>query len=114
MLQIAFGPKLPVTSAARERSAKRAEAPQSVMAKKPPPWDQPTLFPLNPTDSPTPEKPVNSTTNGDDHAVQDHSSRTSERTDGAARAATPDPQALADDGNLRTRTEGQPRNLDGD
>src|SRR5580693_8244818 len=85
------------------------------MPRKPPAWDQPTLFPFNPDDSPKPPKPLNSTPKvGDDDATQDHSPRTSEGTDAVARAAAPDTQTLADAGNLRQGTEGQPRKLDGD
>src|SRR5271156_5075227 len=84
------------------------------MRKKPPSWDQPTLFPLNPKDSAKPQNPVNSVTTGDDHAVQNHSSRTTQGTEGTPRAATPDPQAPADDGDLRSRTESPPRALEGD
>src|SRR6266545_1807047 len=84
------------------------------MPRKPPPGDQPTLFPLDPDDSPEPEKPLNSPSNGDHHAVQDHSPRNAERTDGAARTATADPPPHADNGDLREGTEGQPRDLEGD
>jgi hypothetical protein len=84
------------------------------MPRKPPSWDQPTLFPFNPDDSPKPPKPLNSSTNGDNDAVQDHSPRTSEGTDAVARAAAADTQARADAGNLRQGTQGQPRKLDGD
>ncbi len=87
------------------------------MRKRPPSWDQPTLFPIPSADStePThPTHPENSKSNGDDHAVQDHSSRTSERTDGVARTASADAQAPADIGNLLTRTEGESRDLEED
>src|SRR4051794_29905085 len=84
------------------------------MPKKPPSWDQPTLFPFNADDRPKAPNPVNSPPKGDHHAVQDHSPRTSQRTDGVARATTADAPAPPNPGNLRARTEGQPRDLERD
>src|SRR6516225_2425849 len=84
------------------------------MPKKPPTWDQPTLFPLNPNDVIKPEKAVSSTNNGDDHAIQNDRARNAEGPEGTPRAAPPDPQANADDGAVRPRTEGEPRAVEGD
>src|SRR5580692_4055605 len=77
------------------------------MRKRPP--DQPSLF----DDSPEPPNPV-IIPQGDHHAVQDHSPRTTPGTDGATRTVTPHPPTPADNGDLRSRTEGQPRDVEGD
>src|SRR5271166_5965895 len=76
------------------------------MRKKPPSGDQPSLFSTNFDDSIEQPKPVSYSTEGDTHAVQDHSSRTPATTNGFARAATEDTQAPADTGDLRQGAEG--------
>src|SRR5579872_1268338 len=83
------------------------------MPKRPPDWRQSTLFPFNNDDSPTPVNPVTSTIDGDDHALQDDSSRTPAATDGVARATAADTPAETDARNLRQGTEGAPRSLEG-
>src|SRR6185312_4745118 len=80
------------------------------MPKKPPPPHQPSLF----GDSLEPPNPVSSPHEGDNHAIQDHSPRTLEGPEGPARTAAADAQAPADPGNLLARTEGQPRDVEGD
>src|SRR5579872_5036840 len=83
------------------------------MPKKPPSWDQPTLFPLQFDNSHEPKNDVTSPVKGDDDAVHDHSSRTPATTDGVARATAADAPAPADDRSLRQGTEGQPRRVEG-
>src|SRR5438132_1520470 len=91
------------------------------MARKPPDWHQPSLFAPDPAtnagqappNTPEPEDKSYSKPEGDQHAVQDHSPRTPATTDGASRTATPDAQAPADTGDLRSRAEDQPRSLEG-
>jgi hypothetical protein len=70
------------------------------MRRKPPTWDQPTLFPIKYTDSPEPANPVISTIEGDDNALQDNRSRTLAGADGVARTTAADAPASADTGNL--------------
>src|SRR6185503_12615744 len=83
------------------------------MPKRPPDWRQPTLFPFNNDDSPKPANPVSSPSEGDDHAVQNHSSRTPAIPDGAARATAADTPAETHARNLREGTEGESRSLEG-
>src|SRR5579863_802855 len=83
------------------------------MPKPPPDRRQSTLFPFDNDDSPTPVNSVTSTIEGDDHALQDDSSRTPAATDGTARATAADTQAETDARNLRQGTQGEPRSLEG-
>ena len=83
------------------------------MKKKPPFWRQPTLFPLNPVDSPEPQKPICYPTEGDTHAIQDHRSGTAETANGVLQPAKDHPTVASDDGGLRPATEGPPRSLEG-
>src|SRR3984957_3728190 len=70
------------------------------MARKPPDWRQPTLFPPDPDLKPEPKD--NATpTEGDDHAVQDHRFRTPAGT-----------QAPDDNGTPRQGAEDQPRGVE--
>src|SRR5438132_1008326 len=82
------------------------------MAKKPPDWRQPSLFPLDPDDAPEPQDYATHQPNGDRYAVQNDSPRTLEGTDGVARTAPQGAQAPDDDGTLRQGAEGQPRSLE--
>src|SRR5438132_1001255 len=106
------------------------------MARKPPDWRQPSLFPLDagsspgqapatglssakaedagqaPDNPPEPQDPSTLSTEGEHYAIQDLSPRTFEGTDAAARAATHGAQAPADDGALRQGVEDQPRSLE--
>src|SRR6266568_5462975 len=100
------------------------------MARKPPDWRQPSLFPPDPAtglssakagdagqapaNTPEPQDHSTSHLEGDHHAVQDPSPRTSEGTDGSTRTVSADAEAPADPGNLRPGTEDQPRSLEGD
>src|SRR5947209_18065605 len=81
------------------------------MARKPPDWHQPTLFPdpdnTEPQDQSLPEK------EGDTHAIQDHRSRTAATEAGDARPAPEGPQAANDNGAIRARAEDQPRSVEG-
>src|ERR1700692_255950 len=91
------------------------------MARKPPDWHQPSLFPPDPAmsagqapaDTPEPQDNTTSHFEGDHHAVQDDHPRTLEGTDGVTRTATADAATPADPGNLGTRAEDQPRSLEG-
>src|SRR5437879_4076940 len=83
------------------------------MARKPPDWRQRSLFPLDPDHAPEPQDHATPKPDGDHHAVQDHSARTFEGTDAAARTAPQGAQAPADDGTLRQGAEDQPRSLEG-
>jgi hypothetical protein len=46
------------------------------MVRKPPDWHQPSLFPTDPDTNTEPPNQSPPETEGDDHAVQDHRSRT--------------------------------------
>ena len=83
------------------------------MRKKPPFWRQPSLFPLNPDDSRKPPSAVQSTHEGEKHAVQNDSPRTPKNADGVARTSTDHTTIVADAGVLCPTIEGQPRNLEG-
>jgi N12 class adenine-specific DNA methylase len=83
------------------------------MPKKPPSWNQSTLFPFEPGDPPEPPPPASSAAKGGNHAVQDHRPRTAEGADGVARATASDAEAPADAGDLRPGIEGRPRSLEG-
>src|SRR6266849_5714819 len=90
------------------------------MARKPPDWRQPSLFPPDPATSagqapdnpPEPQDNATPKPNGDLYAVQNDSPRTVEGTDGAARSAPQGAQAPDDDGALRQGAESQPRSLE--
>src|SRR6516164_9202293 len=90
------------------------------MARKPPDWHQPSLFPADPAtsagqapDSNTePPNQSHPETEGDDHAVQDHRFRTPATTTGDVRPASEGPEAANDNGESRQRAEDQPRGLD--
>src|SRR5271163_2268426 len=82
------------------------------MARKPPDWHQPTLFP--PDSTKTPEPQDNATpTEGDHHAVQDNRSRTPATTPTDARATTEGTEAPGGNGTLRQGAEDQPRGVEG-
>src|SRR6266851_9246961 len=83
------------------------------MARKPPDWRQPSLFPIDPGYQSERQDNTTLKPNGDEHAIQNNSPRTAEGTDGTARAATQAAQAPADDGTLRQGAEAQPRSLEG-
>ena len=86
------------------------------MARKPPDWHQPSLFPPDPAKTTEPEDQSHSKPEGDQHAVQDNYPRTSATTT-TWRDARPanfrkGPEASLDNGTLRSRElEDQPRNL---
>jgi len=82
------------------------------MARKPPDWRQPTLFPPDPDHSPEPQDNATPKPDGDHHAVQDDHSRTPAPTTPGARATAEGPQAPFDDGALRQGTENQPRGVE--
>src|SRR5437879_11438095 len=90
------------------------------MARKPPDWRQPSLFPADPATSVgqvpdnTPEPQDNATPqpNGDLYAVQNDSPRTAQGTDGASRTTPQGAQAPVGDGALRQGAENQPRSLE--
>src|SRR4051812_32120234 len=92
------------------------------MARKPPDWRQPSLFPPDPGSSPeqapadTPEPQDPSTRHpegGNHHEVQNDSPRTAATTAPDAGAAPQETQAPFDPGTLRPRAEDQPRSLEG-
>src|SRR5580765_2949091 len=83
------------------------------MARKPPDWHQPSLFPTDPDKSPEPENLLHSKEEGDHHAVQDNRSRTPATTTADTRPATEGAEAAADSGNVREGVEDQPRRLEG-
>src|SRR5215469_2088432 len=83
------------------------------MARNPRDWRQPSLFPTDPADTPEPQHNATSKSERDYHALQDHRPRNAEGPEGTPRAATPDPQAPSSNGELRPRTEGPPRALEG-
>src|SRR5947209_4436802 len=82
------------------------------MARKPPDWHQPSLFPTDPDKSPEPEDQSHSKPEGDQHAVQDNSSRTPATTTGDTRATPEGPGVAPDNGAVCQGTEDQPRGLD--
>src|SRR5438445_11000836 len=84
------------------------------MARKPPDWHQPSLFPADPDQSPEPENQLHSNQQGDSHAVQDHRSRTPATEAADARPAPEGTQAANDYGDVRARTEDQPRSVERD
>src|SRR5579871_2068831 len=84
------------------------------MARKPPDWRQPSLFPPDPGNIPQPEGDATQELNGGPHAVQDDHSRTPATTAADARAAAEGPQAPAGNGTLRQGAETEPRSLEGD
>src|SRR5438067_988642 len=99
------------------------------MARKPPDWRQPSLFPPDPAmglssakaeeagqaPANTPELQDNATSqpDGDHHAVQEHDPSTPATTAADARAAPEEPEAAFDNGTLRQGAEDQPRSLEG-
>src|SRR5581483_1798113 len=82
------------------------------MARRPPDWRQPSLFPPDPGDAPEPKDDATQQTNGDSHALQDDHLRTPATTPTDARAAAEVPQAADSAGELRQGTEGEPPGLD--
>src|SRR5262245_37649277 len=82
------------------------------MARKPPDWHQPTLFP-DPDNNTEPQDQVHPETNGDQHAVQDHCSRTPATTTTDTRPAPEGAEAAEDSGNVREGTKDQARSLEG-
>src|ERR1700675_1052088 len=83
------------------------------MARKPPDWRQRSLFPPDPATTPEPQDNATSKPEGDQHAVQDNSSRTPATTTGDARPAPQGPEASPGAGVLRQGVEDQPRSLEG-
>src|SRR6266851_9640447 len=91
------------------------------MARKPPDWHQPSLFPPDPAtsarqapaDPPEPNDNATQQSNGDHHALQDDHPRTSATTAGDARAAAQGSQAADNPGVLCEGAEDQPRSLEG-
>src|SRR5438105_981458 len=84
------------------------------MARKPPDWRQPSLFPPDPDNTPEPEDKIPSKPEGDQHAVQDNRPRTPATTTGDAQPAPKGPEATGNPGDIREGTEDQPRSLEGD
>src|SRR6516165_11603273 len=82
------------------------------MARKPPDRHQPSLFPADPDTNTEPPNQSHPETEGDDHAVQDHRSRTPATTTADVRPAPEGPQAANDNGESRQGAEEQPRGLD--
>src|SRR4029077_6007824 len=91
------------------------------MARKPPDWHQHSLFPPDPAtsagqapaDTPEPKDNTTKESEGDQHALQDHSPRTPATTATDARAAAEGTQATDNDGVLREGAEDQSRSLEG-
>src|SRR6185437_3795799 len=99
------------------------------MARKPPDWRQPSLFPPDPATDPssvkagdagqappnTPQPEYNSLSKpeGDQHAVQDDHSSTPGAEPADTGPAQERPADASDDGALRPRTENPPRSLEG-
>jgi hypothetical protein len=78
-------------------------------------WGQyPSLFEFDSDPALVPENRVSHATEGDQHAVQDHSPGTSEGKPGVARRTASDAPAAADAGNLGEGTKGRPRELEAD
>ena len=82
------------------------------MARKPPAWRQPSLFPPDPAHTTEPQDNVNSHPEGAPHAVQNDRPRTPATTNGASRGTPSDPQTAADHGSPRQGSEGETRNLE--
>src|SRR5947209_5327620 len=82
------------------------------MARKPPDWQQPSLFP---SDGP-PRQPTDQPLElyGDDYAVQNDGPRAIAGTSADARPAQAGEEAAGDDGSLRQGAESQPPGLDRD
>src|SRR5260370_12337200 len=83
------------------------------MARKPPDWHQPSLFPPDPAESPEPEYYSHSTPEGEQHAVQDNHSSTPGAEPAVTGPAQERPADASDDGALRPGTENPPRSLEG-
>ena len=83
------------------------------MARKPPDWQQPSLFPPDSVITPEPQDNATYESEGDQNAVQDNRSLTPASMAGDSRGAAKSPQATADAGPLRSGAEEGPRSLDG-
>src|SRR5262245_17232687 len=83
------------------------------MPKKPPTWDQPTLFPDDPDDATRPTNSITTTDEGDQHALQDYRSRTPATATGDARATSEATEAASGNGTVREGFEDQSRSLEG-
>src|SRR5438128_1644235 len=83
------------------------------MARKPPDWQQPSLFPTDPDKSPEPENQSHPNPEGEQHAVQDNRSRTPATTTTDTRPAPEGPEAVTDSGDVREGAEDQSRSLEG-
>src|SRR6202035_5677200 len=83
------------------------------MARKPPDWRQPSLFPPDPAKPTEPHDNATPKSQGDRHAVQDDHSRTPTTTHGDSRPAGQGTEAAPDGGTLRPGAEGKPRSLEG-
>src|SRR5438552_19207721 len=82
------------------------------MARKPPDWQQPSLFPPDPADPTEPQDNATRKSQGDQHALQDHHSRASATTTADARAASAATEAAVGSGTLRQGAEEQPPSLE--
>src|SRR5439155_21530114 len=79
------------------------------MARKPPDWRQPSLFPPDPADPTEPQdNATHKSEEGDQHALQDDHSRASATTTADARAAPAATQPAVVSGTLRQGTPDQP------
>src|ERR1700733_3920859 len=84
------------------------------MARKPPDWRQPSLFNFDQAKTPEPQDNATFQPDGDPHAIQDDPSRTPATAAGDARGTSQATEAASDPGDVRPRTEGRARSLEGD
>ena len=84
------------------------------MVKKRHSGQYPSLFEFDPDPALVPDNRVSHATEGDPHAVQNHSPGTSEGKDGVLPTTASGAQAPGGAGNLGNGTEGQPRQLEAD
>ena len=82
------------------------------MAKKPPFWRQPSLFPPNLNDSPEPKNQISSSTEGDHNAVQNHRSTASGTTSGTLPPTQERSTTPSNAGDLFRAIEDDPRGVE--
>src|SRR5713101_7790881 len=83
------------------------------MARKPPDWHEPSLFPPDPGNTPEPEDQSPPNPEGDQHAVQDNRPGIPATTTGDTRTAPEEQDAAPSAGVLRQGAEDDPRSLEG-
>src|SRR5262245_46704743 len=82
------------------------------MPKRPPSWNQPTLFSDGLDDATRQPNPTTTSDEGNRQAIQDNRSRTVATATADVRPDPEEPQAPPDNGAVSQGTEDQPRGLD--